>query len=85
MPYIAEVDRPQYSDILKQLPEIKTKGDLEFCIFTLQLKYMSTREYRYTQLHDAVYAAAHCSDEFRRRFLDARENTAILTNGDVKL
>jgi hypothetical protein len=85
MPYIAKPDRPQYADILKQLPDLKTKGDLEFCLFYLLLKYMKNREYKYTQLHEAVYAAQHCADEFRRRFLDHREDTAILQNGDVQL
>jgi hypothetical protein len=45
--------------------------------------YMKDKEYRYSTLHDTVYAATHCGDEFRRRFLDARENTAIKENGDV--
>ena len=46
-------------------------------------KFMSSRESRYSNLHDVVYASAHCSDEFRRRYLDKREDQAIETNGDV--
>jgi len=86
MPYIRQEDRNKYGEILhslKRLPEITSKGDLEFLIFLLMKKYMSTKESRYTTLHDCTYAAAHCSDEFRRRFLDKREDSALDENGDV--
>ena len=46
-------------------------------------KYMSTRDFRYSNLHDCVYAAIHCGDEFRRLYLDVRENQARESNGDV--
>lgn len=82
MPYIEEQLRSRY-EVLNSLPEISTKGELEYCIFKLMKVYMSTRSYKYTNLHDTVYAAAHCADEFRRRFLDGREDTAIIENGDV--
>jgi len=32
---------------------------------------------------DAKYAIEHCADEFRRRFLDEREDEAIDINGDM--
>jgi hypothetical protein len=86
MPYIKKSDREKYNDILRalyNLPEIDTKGDLEFLVFSLMVKYMKTREFRYSTLHDCVYACQHCSDEYRRRFLDERENSAMSTNGDI--
>jgi hypothetical protein len=46
-------------------------------------EYMTTRDFNYSNLHDTVYAAIHCGDEYRRRFLDKREDDANLTNGDV--
>jgi len=46
-------------------------------------QFMSTREYRYSTLHEAVYAVMHCADEFRRRYLDKREDEAMNTNGDI--
>ncbi|GAG83350.1 unnamed protein product [marine sediment metagenome] len=82
MPYIKKESRERYT-ALSSFPEILTKGDLEYCIFRLMKKYMSTRDYRYSNLHDTVYAAAHCADEFRRRFLDGREDIAIVENGDI--
>lgn len=85
MPYINKADRSQFSKILKDLPAFKTKGELEFCIFYLMKLYMSKRPYKYTDLHDTVYAAAHCSDEFRRLYLDAREDIAMFQNGDIEL
>lgn len=85
MPYINSVDRQKYITIISELEklEINTKGDLEYLIFSLMRQYMKTKEYRYSTLHDCVYAAAHCSDEFRRRFLDKRENEAMEKNGDI--
>ena len=37
----------------------------------------------YSNLHDATYACQHVSDEFRRRFLDKREDQAMQINGDI--
>lgn len=86
MPYISEKDREKYIEIKKvidSISEITTKGDLEYLTFLLMKKYMSTREARYTTLHDTVYAIMHCADEFRRRYLDKRENAALEQNGDI--
>ncbi len=83
MPYIKKEQRILYDPKLNQIREIKTKGDLEYCIFSLMKIYMSTRDFRYSTLHDCTYAAQHCSDEFRRRYLDKREDDARETNGDV--
>ena len=82
-PYIEEKDRPKYRDILRQLPDIKTKGDLEYCVTCLQKLFMEGKPWRFVTIHDAVYGPIHCGDEFRRRYLDPRENQARETNGDV--
>jgi hypothetical protein len=65
------------------MPAPATKGELEYCIFSLMVKYYAAREWNYTNLHDCCYAAQHCADEFRRRFLDKREDAARVENGDV--
>ena len=83
MPYIAQSERPYFNQFLKQIDKITTKGQLEYCIYYLQLKFMKTRDKRYTELHDATYAAMHCADEFRRLHLDKREDKAREENGDV--
>ena len=83
MPYIRQNDRKKFDDVLKQLPDFEAKGELEYCIYWLMKKYMSTRDFRYSNLHDCVYAAIHCGDEFRRLYLDVRENQARESNGDV--
>jgi len=86
MPYINENHREKYKNLLfmiQNLKDIETKGDLEYLTFILMKKYMSTREQKYTHLHDCVYAIQHCSDEFRRRFLDKREDKARQENGDI--
>jgi hypothetical protein len=85
MPYINKEQRVKYEHVyyaIKNL-DIETKGDLEYLIFLLMQTYMKNREQRYSILHDVVYAAQHCADEFRRRFLDKREDVARETNGDV--
>lgn len=88
MPYIdpkkrIDIDAHLVTQI-RQMPNIETKGDLEYIIFALMKKYMSSREYKYSTLHDCVYSVAHVSDEFRRRYLDKREDQARETNGDVE-
>jgi hypothetical protein len=83
MPYIQENLRPQYRNILEQLPNIPNKGELEYCIFYIMKKYMKDKSFKYSNLHDTVYASQHCSDEFRRRYLDPREDKALGENGDV--
>lgn len=84
MPYITPKERERYNTVLKHMPDIKTKGDLEYCVFYLMKRFMETREYRYSTLHDCSYAVQHCSDEFRRRFLDKREDEARMKNSDVR-
>ena len=85
MPYISEKDREKYEKLYDEIwnTHIETKGDLEYLIFSLMQRYMNTREMRYTELHNCVYASMHCADEFRRRFLDKREDDALEENGDV--
>jgi hypothetical protein len=86
MPYIKQNDRAKYSEITNKiydLKEIETKGDLEYLVFVLMKKFMATREKRYSTLHEVVYAVMHCADEYRRRFLDKREDEAKEENGDI--
>ena len=80
MPYIKQEDRDALND---SWDGIATKGELEYRIASLMDAYMLNREANYTNLHDCCYAAQHMADEFRRRFLDARENHAKDVNGDV--
>lgn len=84
MPYIHWDDRNKYDSVLNQITKIDTKGELEYCIFKLMRLYMKDKSARYSNLHDTTYAATHCADEFRRRFLDDRENSARELNGDVE-
>lgn len=67
---------------LDRLP-IKTKGDLEFILARVCKAYMDDKEVKYTNLHDVVYACHHVGDEFRRLYLDKREDEAIKENGNA--
>lgn len=87
MPYIKKESRKRYnkiSDALKEVP-IDTKGDLEYLIFLTMVAYMKGKPKKYSELHDCVYAAMHCADEFRHRFLDRREDETRDENGDISL
>jgi len=84
MPYIKSDDRKKFDKVLVNLPNMETKGELEYVVYKIMKRFMSTREFRYTPLHDCVYAIQHCADEFRRRYLDKRENDARESNGDIK-
>ena len=86
MPYITQENRGKYAKITNQIydcEKIETKGDLEYLVFVLMKKFMSTREKRYSTLHEVVYAVMHCADEYRRRYLDVRESQALKENGDI--
>ena len=83
MPYIKQELRKKYDEVIDEMPQIETKGDLEYCIFKLMKRYMAIREVKYSNYHDTVYATMHCADEYRRRYLDKREDDALNTNGDV--
>jgi hypothetical protein len=85
MPYVDKNSRDRYKNIVEAIKAtpIQTKGDLEYLIMALYREFMSTREARYSTLHDATYAIQHVADETRRRFLDKREDEAMKTNGDV--
>lgn len=84
MPYIKPKLRGKYKRIIEQIKKIDNKGDLEYCISLLQHIFMDTREFKYSTLHECVYATQHCADEFRRRFLDKREDEAREKNGDIE-
>jgi hypothetical protein len=86
MPYVNKESRDKYKKVaeaIRNAPDLDTKGDLEYLIFLLMTRFMANRERRYSTLHDTVYAAQHCADEFRRRFLDKREDEAREENGDI--
>ena len=87
MPYINNKRRIVYKNSFKDIHDdnkhIDTKGDLEYLVFKLMKIYMNDKDYRYSILHDVTYAVMHCADEFRRRYLDKRENDAREINGDI--
>lgn len=85
MPYIKPIYRELFDNALDGFPIPAHKGSFEYLIFRLMLIYMAGKKWNYSNLHDTVYAVQHCADEFRRRFLDEREEEAITLNGDIKI
>jgi hypothetical protein len=60
MPYVDKNARQKYIKVDKaiaSLDSIETKGDLEYLVFRLMVKFMATREKRYSTFHEVVYAA----------------------------
>jgi hypothetical protein len=83
MPYILPEERERFDNAIDQMPIMGNKGELEYVLFSLMVRYMGDRPVKYSTLSDCTYAAMHCADEFRRRFLDQRENEARIANGDI--
>lgn len=83
MPHIKPDFRPKYNDILNLLPPIESKGDLEYIIYRTLKLFMKTRDSNFTNLHEAVYGGIHASEEFKRNYLDKREDFAISQNGEA--
>jgi hypothetical protein len=85
MPYISQEKRLKFDSVLIELNNVvfENKGELEYLIFAILIRYMKYRKKCYSELHDTTYACQHVADEFRRRFLDKREDTALETNGEI--
>jgi hypothetical protein len=85
MPHISKSQREIYSTFISELlrTEILTKGDLEYIIYNVVKQFMATREFRYSNLHDAVYGCIHAGEEYKRLYLDKREDKAIEDNGEA--
>lgn len=84
MPHINQDQKSKYSELVNEIlnhTKIETKGDLEYLVYQLMKVYMKSREFRYSNLHDAVYATIHSAEEFKRLNLDKREDKAIEENG----
>jgi len=84
-PYIPKEAREKFNNfrLMASHLDIASKGELEYLVYVLMLEYMSKREKRYSSLHDCTYAVHHVADEFRRRYLDKREDKARQVNGDI--
>ncbi len=86
MPHIHDLDKIKYNHITHSISssqDIETKGDLEYLVYQLIKRYMHSREVRYSNLHDAVYATIHAGEEYKRLYLDKREDVAIEQNGEA--
>lgn len=86
MPHINDLDKVKYSHIIHSIntsQNIETKGDLEYLVYQLLKRYMYSRKVNYSNLHDAVYGTIHSAEEYKRLYLDKREDYAISQNGEA--
>jgi len=51
MPYIKPDDRTKFDEILNKLPHMSNKGELEYCVYKIMVRYMKNRDRRYSELH----------------------------------
>jgi hypothetical protein len=84
IPYIPTAVRRIFDPHLCEVSrKITKKGELEYAIFKLLKLYMTDKEYNYSNLHETVYAGIHAAEEFKRRYLDEREDLAKIREGDI--
>ena len=87
MPYTVDDQRKPYRKALDLIENegIATEGDLEYLICSLQDIFAAEKEFRYTWLRRCKGSTEHAAYEFGRRFLDKREDSAVVQNGEVFL
>jgi len=84
MPYIKQDRRKKFDDLLAQLgPQIKNKGEMNYCVSILMQWYVSVHGESYQTLSDAKNALTDAASEFERRRLHPYEDEKIKENGDL--
>lgn len=85
MPHISQIRRFIYRNLLEEIQKttIDNKGELEYLIYNLLKRFMSTRDKKYSTLHEAVYGGIHACEEYKRLYLDKREDKAMAENGEA--
>lgn len=83
MPYIPQEDRPKFDDVLSQLPDIASAGELNYLFTRIASRYLSTHGLRYQFLNDISGALTNANLELYRRVAADYEDIKIEQNGDV--
>jgi hypothetical protein len=79
MPYIDEIARRSIDDSQSPI----TKGELNYAITRLMVKFVALGGKRYHVISDAIAAAQDAADEMKRRVLAPYEDKQCDKNGDV--
>lgn len=83
MPYIQSEDRPVFDEVICEIPNIETPGELNYIVTTIIQKYISTHGDSYTTYNSVVGALECCKLEFYRRLVTPYEDEKIKLNGDA--
>jgi len=93
MPYIESERRKVYDPAINLIvdemliadDDDQVKGELNYCIYKIILKYMGMRGHKYFRLQDFIFGVlGACQNELARRMLNPYEEKKIMDNGDVK-
>jgi len=85
MPYIRKADRFNFDKSLNEFPNTINKGDLNYCVTVLALKYIKNHGKSYTNISSAASSLVDAADEIKRRLLGPHEDQKIRENGDLEL
>ena len=77
MPYIKKEDRPQFDEILKELPVLNNAGELNYVITKIAVKYLKHHGKSYENCSNVTKAFDNAKDEFVRRILSPYEDEKI--------
>ena len=85
MPYIKDEDKKiKLRDAVQSVSGLLSDpGSLACLVATAMDEYMKTRKFGWNDLGDCYKAVDLTTQDFRRRFIDAREDQVIVENGDV--
>ena len=81
MPYIKHADKVLLTT--GQLVVPRNKGELNYVITEMMLKFIETKGLSYANISEALGAAIDAAEEMRRRLLGPYEDKKIMENGDV--
>lgn len=85
MPYIKQVDRVKFQNLVESmdLADIKTPGELNYLLTNLVHAYLGRELQNYQSYNDAMGALEGCKLELYRKFIASYEDSKIIENGDV--
>ena len=85
MPYITQAERKNLDENIDNLVEdIKTEGQLNYCIYRIMIRKMWDWSLCYSTLNKLIGVFECCKAEFQRKFVVPYEESKIRENGDIR-
>ena len=88
MPYIEQIERPEFSPVAHGTPSAITSGQLNYQICELVINFLEARQLlnrqtRYTDYNEAIGAIECAKQEIYRKLIVPYEERKIRESGDV--